>query len=333
MSLITLIVALLVFYLTTNYAFNPYFLWLIAFNPYDGLYYLFYINYNILFLGEFVIKALLFTIILSATTLISIRISQSLTRATLKKYEEETKNSGIIRRWRANKKFTSIALILQYLTLIALIALVFLLWYNMLQQYTMTFLTLARFTLMVVSALGILYLVHPTLDDVETLTQSCLNIINSIKKGYGREDVEKIEQAHFMLYILLNHTLSRSIEELEEFNLEPPLTTLYLALLQDEKETLNKAKKITVNLLRAIREQRVQEILKHLGEIDDQLGKIQKISESMEVKLGFPSLSLYPFTPSRRITRLKAIIPLVAEILLAIVIFLGKWLYYTTFQL
>ncbi|MFB0562665.1 MAG: hypothetical protein ACETWM_15775 [Candidatus Lokiarchaeia archaeon] len=332
-SLYTLIAALVILYPTTNYAFNPYFTWITTYNWYDGTWYSFFINLNIIYQGEFAIKTLLFTTILSALALISIITSQLLTKITLKKSEEKTKDTEIIQYWKINKKIASTALILQYLTLIALIALAFLIWYGMLQQYTTTFLTLTRYTIIIISALGILYLVYPTLDIEETLTQACLNIINSIKEGSQKEDVKKIELAHFMLYILLNQALSKSIEELEEFNLEPPLTTLYLAFLKNEKESLTKAKTITTNLLKAITQQKPQDILKHLSEINKKLGDTKELAKTMEISIHYPSLAIYTFNPSKKITRLKAIIPLITQILLAILIFLEKWLYYTTFYL
>ncbi|MEX2750332.1 MAG: hypothetical protein Q6366_000460, partial [Candidatus Freyarchaeota archaeon] len=212
----------------------------------------------------------------------------------------------------------------------SLIGLTILIWYNMLQQYATIFLTLTRITIIVISTLGILHLIHPLLDSEELLSQACLNIINSIKEGYTKEDIKKIEQAHTMLYILLNHTLSKTIEELEEFNLEPFLTPLYLALLQNEKETLNRAKTITTNLLKAIKEKKTQDILKHLSEIHKKLQDTKELSKTMEVTVHYPSLALYTFNPSKKIT-LKALIPLVAQIPLALLIFLGKWLYYVTF--
>lgn len=330
MSLFTLIAMLLIFYPTTNYAFNPYFLLIITLNPYDGKWYSFFINNNIIFTREFAVKTLIFTTILSATALVSIKISQTLTKTTLKESEEEKNSTKIIQHWKINKKIASTALILQYLTLIALIALTFLVWYGMFLQYTTTFLTLTRITIIIISALGILYLLHPILDSEETLSQACLNIINSIKEGYQEEDIKKIEQTHFMLYILLNHTLSKNMKELEEFNLEPPLTTLYLALLQNEKEPLNRAKTITTNLLKAINQKKTQDILKNLSEIDKKLGDVQELAKTMEISVHYPSLTLYTFNPSKKISRLKALIPLITQIPPAVLIFLAKWLYYTT---
>ena len=136
-----------------------------------------------------------------------------------------------------------------------------------------------------------------------------------------------------MLYIFLNQALSKTMEELEEFNLEPPLTTLYLALLQNEKNSVNKAKNITTSLLKSITEKKAQDILKHLGEIDKKLGDVQELAKTMEISTHYPSLALYTFNPSKKITRLKAIIPLITQIPLAILIFLERWLYYTTFTL
>ncbi|MBS7251955.1 MAG: hypothetical protein KIH08_15390 [Candidatus Freyarchaeota archaeon] len=331
MSLLALIVGLIVFYPATNYAFNPYFLWIVTFNPYDGKWYSFFINQNIIFQREFAVKVLVFTAILFVSMLASIKISQTLTKTILKESQEENSSVKIIQRWKAHKKIASTALILQYLALVALIGLTLLIWYNMLQQYATIFLTLTRITIIVVSALGILHLIHPLLDNEELLSQACLNIINSIKEEYPKEDIKKIEQAHFMLYILLNHTLSKTIEELEEFNLEPPLTTLYLALLQNEKETLNRAKTITTNLLKAIKEKKTQGILKHLAEIHKKLEDTKELSKTMEITVHYPSLTLYTFNPSKKTTLIKALIPLITQIPLAILIFLGKWLYYVTF--
>ncbi|MEM3562519.1 MAG: hypothetical protein QXR19_04780 [Candidatus Jordarchaeaceae archaeon] len=331
LSLLALIVALIIFYPATNYAFNPYFLWIVTFNFYDGKWYSFFINQNIILQREFAVKVLVFTAILVVSVLVSIKISQTLTRTILKESQEENNSVKTIQRWKAHKKIASTALILQYLALVSLISLTILIWYNMLQQYATIFLTLTRITVIVISALGILYLIHPLLDSEELLSQACLNIINSIKEGYTKEDIKKIEQAHIMLYILLNHTLSKTIEELEEFNLEPPLTTLYLALLQDEKETLTRAKNITTNLLKAIKEKKTQDILKHLGEIDKKLQDTKELSKTMEITIHYPSLALYTFNPSKKTTLLKALIPLIAQISLAILIFLEKWLYYVKF--
>jgi len=332
-SLLALIAAFILFYPATNYAFYPHFLWTLAYNPYDGKWYSFFINQNIIFLREFAVKALIFTAVLFASALVCIKISQTLTRIILKESQEETNSTKIIQKWRSSKKIASTALILQYLVLIALAALTILIWYNMLQQYATIFLTLKRIAIMLISALGILYLIQPLLDSEETLSQACLNIINSIKEGYTKEDIKKIEQLHFMLYILLNHALSKTIRELEEFNLEPPLTTLYLALLQNEKEPLNKAKTITTNLLKAIKEKKPQDILKHLGEIDKKLGDVQELAKTMEITINYPSLTLYTFNPSKKTSTLKALIPLIAQIPLAILTFLEKWLYYVTFTL
>nr|MDO8082750.1 hypothetical protein [Candidatus Freyarchaeota archaeon] len=331
-SLLALIAALLVFYPTTNYAFKPLFLWFIFFNPYDELFYLVYVNYNILFPVGFLAKALIFIVVVSATAFISILISQKLTKATLKT-GVKTNHTEIIQLWKTNKKITLIALILQYLTLIALVALAFLIWYRILQQYILIFLSLAMYALIIVSALGIMYLVHPLLDDEVILAQTCLNIINSIEGGSEKEDAKKIELVRFMLYILLNHALSKGIEEIEELKLEHSLTTLFLALLQREKMTLNKAKTIITNLLKAVIENKIQDILKNLSKIDEKLGDAQKLAKNMEISIGYPSLTLYMFNPSKKITRLKAIPPLITEILLAILIFLEKWLYYTTFKI
>lgn len=329
-SLLTLIVALTIFYLVTNYTFTPYFLWLIILNPYDGKWYSLFINQNIIFLREFTVKVLIFVTVLSAISLASIKISQILTRTILKESQEETNSIKLIQKWKNYKKIASTALILQYLALVALVALTTLIWYNLFQQYTTTFLKHAINTIMLISALGILYLLHPLLDNEEHLSQACLNIINSIKEGYPKEDIKKIEQLHFMLYILLNHALSKTIKELEELNLEPPLTTLYLALLQNEKEPLNRAKTIIVNLIKAIKEKKTQDILKHLGEIDKKLEDTEELSKNIQITIKYPSLALYTFTPSKKINWLKTIIPLITQIILATLIFLEKWLYYIT---
>ncbi|MHA1578068.1 MAG: hypothetical protein ACTSUQ_00390 [Candidatus Freyarchaeota archaeon] len=332
LGLVALTVILLIFYLVTRYAFSLQFLWVLTYNQYDGSYYLFFINYNTIFVREFAMKSLLFTVVLAASALVSIKISRSLTK-TLPNPVDEEKSTLLIQKWKTIKKITSTTLILQYLTLIALIALVLLVWYNMLQQYTTTFLSLARYSLIIISSLGILYLLYPAPDDEKTLTQACLNIISSIREGYQKEHIKKIELAHSILYILLNHTLSKSMEELEEFNLEPPLTTLYLALLQNEKETVTKAKTIITSLLKAVAQQKPQDVLKHLAEIDKKLADVQELAKTMEITVNYPSLTLYPFNQSEKTTRLKAIFPLIAEILLAVILFLEKWLYYTTFKI
>lgn len=92
LSLFTLVATTIIVYQIINYAFNPYFLWIITFKPYEGTWYSFFINQNIISPSEFAIKTLLFTITLSAIALISITISQELTQTKLKNFEEETKS-------------------------------------------------------------------------------------------------------------------------------------------------------------------------------------------------------------------------------------------------
>ncbi|MHA1632770.1 MAG: hypothetical protein ACTSXC_08210 [Candidatus Freyarchaeota archaeon] len=314
-----------------KYVFNPYFLWILTFNSYDGKWYSIFINQYVLFQREFALKAVIFATVLGVAAIVSIKCSQVLTPALLKKPQDELESEQIVKDWKTNKRITSVVLILQYLTLIALVALTFLVWFDMFQQHTLTFHNLARYAIVIISVLGVLYLIHPTLDDEEILAQACLGMISSVKKGYKKENVEKVELVHFMLYILLNHALSKNIKELEEVNLEPLLTTLYFALLQNDEETLTRAKNITTSLIKSIAQQKIRDILKHLSEAEKKLGDIQDMTKTMEISMYYPNPTLYTFTPSKWLTRIKAIIPIVTQVVLATIIFFAKWIYYSSF--
>jgi hypothetical protein len=332
-NLLVFIATLVLFYFLTYYSFSPYFTWILTYNLYDGKYYMFFISTNVLYFGESLLKAAIFTATLAFTAILSIKISQTSTIAQIitGSKKKESQPTEIIQRWKTNKKITSAALILQYLTLIILIGITFLIWYSILQQYLTIFLILLRYVVTLIAALGITYLINPLLDDEKMLAQACLSIINGIKEGYEKEGIKKIDLAYFMLYLLLNQALSKNIEELEEFNLEPPLTTLYFALLHNEKETITKAKKITTNLLKAITQQKTQDIIKHLSEIDKKLGDVQKLAKTVEISIHYPSLSIYSLNSSSKLARLKAALPLVASVLSAILIYFVKWVYYSAY--
>nr|MDO8081428.1 hypothetical protein [Candidatus Freyarchaeota archaeon] len=332
-SLLVFIAILIIFNLLTYYSFDVRFTWILTYVPYYNKYYLFFINTNIMYLGVSLLKAAIFTAILTFAAIISIKISQtsSIAQIITGPKKEKMQSTEIIQRWKINKKITSTALILQYVALIILAGITLLIWYNMLQQYIIVLPMVSKYVITLIAALGVTYLINPPLDDEKMLAQACLNTINSIEEGYEKKDVKKIDLAYFMLYVLLNQALSKYIEELEEFDLEPPLTTLYLALLHNERETLTKAKTIATNLLKAITQQKIQNILKHLNEIDKKLGNFRELAETMKISVSHPSPTIYTFNSSNKLVRLRAIIPLITETALAILIFLVKWLYYITF--
>lgn len=332
-NLLVFIATLVPFVFLTHYSLNPNFTWILTYDPYYNVYYVFFINTNIIHFSEAVSKAAIFTATLAFTALLSTRFSDTsiIAQIITGPKKEKAEPTEIIQRWKINKKITSMALILQYLVLIILIGVTAAIWYRILQQYIPIFFNVLKYSIALIAALGVTYLINPPIDDEKLLAQAGLDTISSIKEEYEKRDIKKIELVYFMLYLLLNKALSKNIEELEEFNLKPPLTTLYLAILHSEKETISRAKIIITNLLKAITQQKTQDIIRHLSEINEKLGGVQKLEKTMEISIHYPSIAIYSPNSSSKLTRLKAVLPLAAGAISAILIFFVNWLYYLKF--
>ena len=73
LGLFVLIVGFLVFYPVVKYVFNPYFLWILTLNSYDGKWYSIFINQYVLFQREFAVKVIIFTTVLGVAVFVSIK--------------------------------------------------------------------------------------------------------------------------------------------------------------------------------------------------------------------------------------------------------------------